>query len=183
MWRESLVFFALCIAPAAHAGVAVTTEQAALFKGCWMGEGKFVSSGRPIQARVQVSAANVPDAIVYVHDDTPPGRYHSTALWSSRNGTTLMSETNSSGGYRIFEATEATKNRIVFTSRGQLDDLLAPSDTPTHPERFTYALTSPESYRMQYEAMRDGAWRLVDFIDFKRCGRQGDTERASNDFQ
>lgn len=161
--------FLLCLlALPARSGTAITPAQVAFFEGCWQGEGKFASSGREIRANVHVSATNVAGAMVYTHDDVPPARYRSTSLWANRDGTTLMSETNNSGGYRLFEATETSKDRIVFTSRGQTDD---PRLSPRM-ERFTYELAPPDSYRMRFETMRDGkSWSLVDSIDFRRCTR------------
>lgn len=119
---------------------------------------------------MHASASNVPGALIYVHDDAPPGRFHSTALWSSRNSTSFMTETNSSGGYRVFAATEVSKEKIVFTSRGQLDDVVGGTGNALRQERFIYEVTSPDSYRMRFEVVRDGgAWSQVDFVDFKRC--------------
>ncbi|BCT93150.1 hypothetical protein LYSHEL_21730 [Lysobacter helvus] len=154
---------------AASSERSITAMHVAFFTGEWQGTGKF-ADGRTITARVNAHPANSNGALIYVHDDEPPSRFHSTALWAARDGSTLSTEANSSGGFRVFVATEVTDTRIAFISRGQLSQLLnAMPNSANKQERVTYEITSPNSYKMTFEAkVAGGPWRLVDSIDFKR---------------
>ena len=161
-----LLLFVLLAGPVNAESLGAAHVQ--FFTGCWQGEGKFQSSGRDIRATVEASETNVPGALLYVHDDLSLGRYHSTALWSQRGERTFMAEINSSGGYRIFELEQASKDKLVFTRLGQIDAVGEGAGDPVG-ERFTYEINDVDSYRMSFESRQDQGWKLVDYIDFTRC--------------
>jgi hypothetical protein len=141
----------------------VPQEMAEFFAGEWEGQGEF-SNGKKIEADVEFTMELDNQKLLYRHADRLPNRYKALGTWGFDRETNkfVMNVQDNFGGSRVFESDGWKNGKIVF-----LKDI---SLTATaYPERFTFESKSPNSFKMTYEAKRDGKiWKLGDYINFKR---------------
>lgn len=90
--------------------------------------GRFVRSGRPMAASIEIRRGNDPETFVVTHDDRAPGTYHATELWwlGPDGGRAAIADAS---GMRSFDVT--TGENILALAR---------SDQAGPIERFTYRL-------------------------------------------
>ena len=142
----------------------VPPEMAEFFVGEWVGQGEF-SSGKKIEADVSFTIELDNQKLLYRHADRLPNRYKALGTWGydQKSNKFVMFVQDNFGGSRTFESNDGWQNRkIVF-----LKDV--PTTAAAYPERFTFEAASSNSFKMTYEASRDGKiWKLGDYINFKR---------------
>jgi len=133
------------------------------FSGEWSGAGEF-ANGKKIEADVMFTPDLDNRILVYRHTDRAPNKFKSLATWSFHRDSqkTLMTMNDNFGGARLFVSDGWQNGELVFTKT----TLLTAS---SFHERFTYIRQSTTTFRMTYEASRDGKeWKMGDYLVFTK---------------
>ncbi|MEQ7874307.1 hypothetical protein ABDK56_09930 [Sphingomonas sp. ASV193] len=152
----AFVVLGLIAAQAPALPPAIPAIDAAPFMGRWTCHGRFVRSGRPLDALVSIQRGDIDGTLVVDHRDISPGTYHSSEIWSFK-----------SPGARA-AIVDATGMRW-FEGRSDGAALLFTRDAEGRPlEQFAYrpssgGLTIDWSYRGS-----DGTMALGDTLSCKR---------------
>lgn len=162
-WLSALLVCLPALAQAQSGKSSVVDTLIMAFSGRWSCEGKF-SNGNPIAADVTFTPTLDNKWLIYEHQDRPPGRYKTHALWGydpAAKGIVSAAADNG-GGLRLFRAPGFDGTTLIL-ERAALTDSVA------HPERFTYRKGSDSTFRMTYEVRRGTSpWVMGDYIDCVR---------------
>jgi hypothetical protein len=142
----------------------IPAEMLKFLVGDWEGDGEF-SSGKKIEAEVSFTAELDSAFLLYRHTDRPPNRYKALGTWGVERdtGKFIMLLQDNFGGSRRFESDGWANAKIVFLKNVSEPTAFA------FPERFTFERLAADSFKMTYEANRDGRnWKIGDYIVFHR---------------
>jgi len=133
------------------------------FLGEWDCAGKFLRSGKSIEAHLKFQAALDQKFVLFQHDDKPPHNYHAWAEWGwDDTGKQFVSTVqDSSGGTRLFHSTGWRGDRLTWEGGaiGGIDD-----------QQFQFEKLPPREFRISYAVRKDGSWTMVDVSECRRTG-------------
>lgn len=145
----------------------IPPEMIKFFAGQWSGAGEF-ASGKKIEADVNFAPELDNQKLLYRHADRAPNRYKALGTWGFERDTEkfVMFVEDNFGGSRRFESDGWVDGKIIF-----LKDV--PVSASNFPERFTFERQADNTFKMIYEAKRDGQnWKMGDYIIFNRVIKQ-----------
>jgi hypothetical protein len=133
------------------------------FTGNWGCSGEF-ANGKKIEADVSFTPELDGKWLLYRHSDRPPGQFKALALWGhdQSSGKLVSVAHDNFGGARLFIGDGWKDGSISFTRSEMLGQKI-------DQERFRYERQSANSFKMTYERMAGGQWKMADFIV---CSRQ-----------
>src|SRR5262249_6906101 len=102
--------------------------------------------------------------LLYRHTDRAPNRYKALGTWGYERdtGKFVMVVEDNFGGSRRFESDGWVNGKIIF-----LKDV--PLSASNFPERFTFERQTGSTFKMTYEAKRNGQdWKMGDYLIFNR---------------
>ena len=137
---------------------ATNSGLAEFFSGNWGCAGEF-ANGRKIEADISFTPELDGKWIVYRHDDRPPGPFKALAMWGvdQPSGKTISTMHDNFGNARLFLSDGWKDGAIVFTRAQLVDQRISE-------ERFRYERQSLNSFKMTYERVADGKWKMGDFL-------------------
>jgi hypothetical protein len=148
-----LLTLALPCAPQSSAPNGIAQLQ--YFLGEWDCAGKFVRSGKSIEAHLKFEAVLDQKFMLFQHDDKPPHNYHALAEWGwDETGKRFVSTVqDSSGGSRLFHASGWQGAQLTWEggSIGSADD-----------QQFLFEKLPPQKFRISYAVQKNGSWTTVD---------------------
>jgi hypothetical protein len=137
-----------------------TTDPAMVkfFVGNWSCAGEF-ASGKKIEADVSFAPELDGKWLLYRHSDRPPGPFKALSLWGmdQPSGTLVSVMEDNFGNARLFTSDGWKDGSVTFSRAALLDQKISQ-------ERFRYERQSTDSFKMTYERLVDGQWKMGDFI-------------------
>jgi hypothetical protein len=129
------------------------------FTGGWSCAGEF-ANGKKIEADASFVRELDGKWLLYRHSDRPPGPFKALAMWGvdQLSGKTISVMQDNFGNARFFSSEGWKDGSITFTRSAMLDQKMNSED------RFRYQRQSNASFKMTYERLVDGKWKLGDFL-------------------
>jgi len=133
------------------------------FLGDWDCAGKFVRSGKSIEARQHFEPILDKSFVLFRHDDKPPHSYHAWAEWGWDGDSQGFVSTvqDSTGGTRLFHSPGWKEEKLVWSggAPGKAED-----------QQFFFEKMSARQFRVGYEVLKDGSWTTVDVSTCTQTG-------------
>jgi hypothetical protein len=128
------------------------------FSGNWSCAGEF-ASGKKIEADLSFAPELDGKWLLYRHSDRPPGQFKAVALWGvdQPSGKLVSLATDNFGNARLFTSDGWKDGAVTFIRTAILDQKMTQ-------ERFRYKRQAADSFKMTYERLVDGSWKMGDFI-------------------
>lgn len=144
-----------------QASVKPSVADLDFFLGRWSCAGRFVRSGKAIEADVSFEKVLEGKWILFRHDDRPPFSYHAIAEWSWSEGEHdyVASIQDSTGGLRLFHSPGWRGRRLTWTGSaiGSQTD-----------QQFEFERMTDSEFKVSYSTLKDGKWIPVDTSVCKR---------------
>jgi hypothetical protein len=129
------------------------------FVGTWKCSGTFPARGRAISSTLEFESDLDGAGVVLRQDDNPPNAFHAAFLWGpAPDGSLVSIVQDSTGGVRRFTSSGWSADTLVWQS----DSAVTPA------QRFTYQRIDADTMQVEWQAMRDGSYRVGDTL---RCVR------------
>lgn len=139
------------------------------FLGDWECAGKFVRSGKGIEAHQHFESILEESFVLFQHDDKPPHAYHAWAEWGWDAADKVFVSTvqDSFGGVRLFHSPGWEGVKLVWSggTPGNASD-----------QHFVFEKISAREFRVSYAVLKEGSWVTADVstcsqADAKNPGR------------
>jgi hypothetical protein len=132
-----------------------TGSPLAQFIGNWSCKGNFAANGAPIAADLKVQLDERSGAVIFHHDDVPPGAYHALEVWTLNKGGAGLRAALSDpySGMRWFESPGWVGGALTLT---RLENGMAA-------EQFVYEFKG-EEMQVAWSAARGGTMKLGDTL-------------------
>jgi len=142
----------------------LSRDLISFFAGDWYGEGEF-ANGKKITADVSFRVSLDSCWLTYEHADRLPNRYKSLSVWGAdkATGEFIAWSFDNFSGHREWTGRGWDSGKLLLSihSCNPVADIVA--------ERFIYEKLSANTFKLTYEAARDGIhWREGDHLIFTR---------------